>query len=97
MKGIIVDTLEAGTQIKLAKDLTSSIAQYGGSSAKRKMQGTVQIVHKTYSAHIKVKIPNGGGIWTILKSDIVRVYKCKPAGPKKCKVESFNPENLMLG
>ena len=88
--------IQIGMKVELAKDLTSSIVQYGGSSAKRKIQGTFQMVHKVHSSSIQVKLPEKGGIWTILNSDVVGIKKYKPAVAQKGKVELFNPENLMV-
>jgi hypothetical protein len=89
-----MENLKEGNLVLLSKNLSNSIKEYGGASAKIEMQGTYQEVGQVFSDVISVKVKSGIniGTWTILKSDVVY----PPFEPVKIKPEFFDPNQLVI-
>ena len=97
------DRIKSGSYVRLSGDLSKSIKGFGGSSAKTRMQGTVQRVYKKWNRYVSVEENNDGTHWTIYYSDIDDIvneygevlYSSNENKDPLAPPELFDPTNLI--
>ena len=94
----IKKNIKPGMRVRLLEDLARSIKHFGGSTAKRAMQGTIQEVYIAYSNYIL--IINKRAKWSILYEDIVELLDKEEnilisEEVNNCKPLLFDPVNLI--